>query len=83
MTREDVARVMVDSLSRDNTIEKTFEMIGGERDDRRRDADRRRARGALATRRTGAPANPTQTNLHPLDDQNQTLRPTSTAKLFA
>ena len=30
MTREDVARVLVDCLALDNTIEKTFEMIGGE-----------------------------------------------------
>ena len=30
VTREDVARVLVDCLARDNTIEKTFEMIAGE-----------------------------------------------------
>ena len=30
VTREDVARVLVDCLALDNTIEKTFEMIGGE-----------------------------------------------------
>ena len=30
VTREDVARVLVDSLAHDSTIEKTFEMIGGE-----------------------------------------------------
>ncbi len=30
VTREDVARVLVDCLNLDNTIEKTFEMIGGE-----------------------------------------------------
>ena len=30
VTREDVARVIVDCLALDNTIEKTFEMIGGE-----------------------------------------------------
>ena len=30
VTREDVARVLVDCLNLDNTIEKTFEIIGGE-----------------------------------------------------
>ena len=30
VTREDVAQVLVDCLARDNTVEKTFEMIAGE-----------------------------------------------------
>ena len=30
VTREDVAKVLVDCLALDNTVEKTFEMIGGE-----------------------------------------------------
>lgn len=30
VSREDVARVLVDCLARDNTVEKTFEMIAGE-----------------------------------------------------
>ena len=30
VTREDVARVLVDCLALDNTVQKTFEMIGGE-----------------------------------------------------
>ena len=30
VTREDVARVLVDCLALDNTVEKTFEIIGGE-----------------------------------------------------
>lgn len=30
VSREDVARVLVDCLARDNTVEKTFEMVAGE-----------------------------------------------------